>query len=152
MPTSVRTDHSYVDAEGVTIHYHRWDAQNPVGVVQIAHGLGEYAARYEYLAQALTAAGFTVYADDHRGHGQTGLGQYGGDRSRLGRLGPGGLRATIAALRMLTAIARDEHPDLPLAIIGHSWGSLMVQIILNRHASDYDAVILTGTAHRLPAA
>ncbi|NYJ29562.1 alpha/beta hydrolase [Galbitalea soli] len=150
MPTSVRTDHSYVDAEGVTIHYHRWDAQNPVGVVQIAHGLGEYAARYEYLAQALTAAGFTVYADDHRGHGQTGLGQYGGDRSRLGRLGPGGLRATIAALRMLTAIARDEHPDLPLAIIGHSWGSLMVQIILNRHASDYDAVILTGTAHRLP--
>jgi alpha-beta hydrolase superfamily lysophospholipase len=145
-----RTDHTFVDAEGVTIHYYSWAAEHPKGVVQIAHGLGEYAGRYEYLAQALVAAGYTVYADDHRGHGQTGLGQYGGDSSKLGRLGQGGLRATIEAVRQLTGIARKENPDVPLAILGHSWGSLMVQTILNSHAGDYDAAILTGTAHRVP--
>jgi alpha-beta hydrolase superfamily lysophospholipase len=144
------TDHTFVDAEGVTIHYYSWAAEHPKGVVQIAHGLGEYAGRYEYLAQALVAAGYTVYADDHRGHGQTGLGQYGGDSSKLGRLGQGGLRATIEAVRQLTGIARKENPDVPLAILGHSWGSLMVQTILNSHAGDYDAAILTGTAHRVP--
>jgi alpha-beta hydrolase superfamily lysophospholipase len=145
-----RTEHSFVDALGVTIHYYSWAAPAPRAVVQIAHGLGEYATRYERLAQALVAAGYSVYADDHRGHGQTGLGQYGGDASKLGRLGPGGLRATIEAVRRLSGIARDEHPDVPLAILGHSWGSLMVQTILNRHAGDYDAAILTGTAYRLP--
>ena len=145
-----RTDHTFVDAEGVTIHYYSWAAEHPKGVVQIAHGLGEYAGRYQYLAQALVVAGYTVYADDHRGHGQTGLGQYGGDSSKLGRLGQGGLRATIEAVRQLTGIARKENPDVPLAILGHSWGSLMVQTILNSHAGDYDAAILTGTAHRVP--
>ncbi|HEY5320777.1 MAG TPA: alpha/beta hydrolase [Galbitalea sp.] len=145
-----RTDHQFVDAEGVTIHYYSWTAAHPRGILQLAHGLGEYAGRYEYLAQALLAAGFSVYADDHRGHGQTGLDQHGGDASKLGRLGPGGLRATIEAVRQLTRIIRNEHPDAPLAILGHSWGSLMVQTILNNHAGDYDAAILTGTAHRVP--
>jgi alpha-beta hydrolase superfamily lysophospholipase len=148
--TATRTDHHFVDAQGVTIHYHRWAASTPKGVVQVAHGLGEYAARYENLAQALAAAGYSVYADDHRGHGQTGLGQYGGDTSKLGRLGEGGLRATIEDLRQFTGIIRAENRDVPLAILGHSWGSLMVQTILNTHAADYDAAILTGTAHRKP--
>ena len=145
-----KTEHTFVDAEGVTIHYYSWVAENAKGVLQIAHGLGEYAGRYEYLARALVEAGYSVYADDHRGHGQTGLQQYGGDASKLGRLGPGGLRATIEEVRQLTGIARAENPDLPLAILGHSWGSLMVQTIINTHAGDYDAVILTGTAHRVP--
>lgn len=141
---------TFVDAEGVTIHYYVWSGNAPRAVLQIAHGLGEYAGRYEYLAQKLAAAGYAVYADDHRGHGQTGMQQHGGNATRLGRLGPGGLRATIAAIRQLTGIARSEHPDLPLIVLGHSWGSLMVQAILNTGAADYDGAVLTGTAHRLP--
>ena len=47
-------------------------------------------------------------------------------------------------------IIRTEHPMLPLSILGHSWGSLMVQTIINAHAGDYDAVVLTGTAYRVP--
>jgi alpha-beta hydrolase superfamily lysophospholipase len=150
-----RTDRTFVDAEGVIIHYYTWTAAPlkggaPKGVLQLAHGLGEYAARYEGLAQALVAAGYSVYADDHRGHGQTGIGQYGDDMTRMGKLGPGGLRATIEEVRQLTTIIRSENPELPLAILGHSWGSLMVQDILNHHADDYDAAILTGTAYRRP--
>jgi alpha-beta hydrolase superfamily lysophospholipase len=148
--TATRTDHQFVDAEGVTIHYHRWTAERPRGVVQIAHGLGEYAARYENLAQALVAAGYSVYADDHRGHGQTGLAQYEGDAKQLGHLGVGGLRATIEDIRQLTGKIRAENGEIALAILGHSWGSLMVQTILNTHAAEYDAAILTGTAHRKP--
>jgi alpha-beta hydrolase superfamily lysophospholipase len=145
-----RIDSTYVDAQGVTISYYSWLAPQPKGVLQIAHGLGEYGSRYENVAQALVAAGWSVYADDHRGHGQTGLAQHGGDASKLGRLGAGGLRATIEAVRQLTSVAREANPGVPLAILGHSWGSLMVQTILNAHADDYDAAILTGTAHRLP--
>ncbi|MGL4340006.1 MAG: alpha/beta fold hydrolase [Rhodoglobus sp.] len=148
--TVLRSNHSYKDAQGVLIHYYAWKARRPKAILQLVHGLGEHALRYDYLACALTAAGYTVYADDHRGHGATGMQQYGGDASQLGKLGPGGLRATIEAIRQLSALARQQNPGLPLVLLGHSWGSLMVQKILNTHSADYEAVVLTGTAYRTP--
>ena len=146
--TAERQDHSFVDAHGVTIYYHVWKTGKPRAIVHIAHGLGEYAARYERLAQALVNAGYTVYADDHRGHGLTGLDQHGGDRSKLGTLGSGGLRATVESVRELDAIIRSDYPDVPLVLFGHSWGSILVQKIIDAHADEYDAVVLSGTAYR----
>jgi alpha-beta hydrolase superfamily lysophospholipase len=145
---TTRSDHSYVDAEGVTIHYYVWEAAKPKVVVQLAHGLGEHSLRYEQFAQDLNAAGYSVYADDHRGHGATGVAQHKGDLSKMGKLGPGGLRATIASVKQFTTIVRAAHPDLPLVLLGHSWGSLIAQDVINTNAADYDAVVLTGTAHR----
>lgn len=143
-----RTEFSYTDAEGVEIIVYEWAAADPIGVVQIAHGLGDHARRYDAFARALVDAGFTVYADDHRGHGETGRRQHGGDLSQLGRLGPGGLRATEAALLQLTGIVRDRHPGLPVVMFGHSWGSLMTQRLLNEHPRAWDAVVLSGSAFR----
>lgn len=140
---------TFTDEQGVVITYYVWPAPRPRAVIQLAHGVGEYAKRYEYLVGKLNAAGYSVYADDHRGHGQTGLDQWSGDRSKLGRLGPGGLRATVESVRQLTGIVREEHPDLPLVLLGHSWGSLMAQMIVNKHADEYDALVLTGTAYRM---
>ncbi len=147
-PTAARAEHSYVDAEGVTIHYYVWTSGAPKAVVHLVHGLGEYATRYEPFAQDLVAAGYAVYAGDLRGHGQTGLEQYGGDTGKLGKLGPGGVRATIAGVRQLSGIARSENPKLPLVLLGHSLGSIFAQIILNSHAADYDAAVLSGTPFR----
>ncbi|TFD46381.1 alpha/beta fold hydrolase [Cryobacterium frigoriphilum] len=141
---------TYTDVYGVTITYYVWPVDAPRGVVQIAHGVGEHARRYTRLAAALNAAGYTVYADDHRGHGQTGLGQYAGDHSRLGRLGVGGVRAAAAGVRQLSGIIRLAEPGLPLILLGHSWGSFLAQMIINAHAGEYDAVVLSGTAYRWP--
>lgn len=143
-----RSDATYVDAHGVTIHYSVWKSGTPKAVVQLVHGLGEHVLRYEHVAQALVAAGYAVYGDDHRGHGRTGMQQHDGDVSRLGRLGPGGLRATMAAVRQFTSIIREAEPGLPVIAIGQSWGSLMMQIIVNDHPGDWDAIVLTGTAYR----
>lgn len=148
MSDVTRTEHTFVDAESVTIHYYVWEADAPRAVVQLLHGLGEYATRYELFAQGLAAAGYTVYADDHRGHGATGLGQWGGDTAKLGRLGPGGVRATVAAIERLSGIIRADHPTSPLALFGHSLGSLFAQMMIASDASRYDAVILSGTAYR----
>lgn len=146
--SSTRETRTYLDAEGVTIHYYVWAAKRPRAVIQLAHGLGEHAARYEWLAGQLTAAGYTVYADDHRGHGQTGLDQYDGDPSRLGTLGDGGMRATVESVHQLTGLIRAENPKLPLVLLGHSWGSFLAQILVNTYSAEYDAVILSGSALR----
>jgi len=140
----------FTDAYGVDIVYDVHPAQgSPRGVVQLLHGVGEHAGRYAALIAALTAAGFHVYADDHRGHGRTGIRQHGGPE-KLGRLGKGGLRAAEEAVWQLTGIIRDENPDLPLVLLGHSWGSFLAQMLVNDHPEAWDAVILSGSALRMP--
>lgn len=141
----------FTDAHGVAIVYDVHPAEGePRGVVQLLHGVGEHAGRYPLLIGALNAAGFTVYADDHRGHGRTGIRQHGGPAG-LGRLGKGGLRAAEAAIWQLTEIIRAEEPDLPLVLLGHSWGSFLAQMLVNHHPEAWDAVILSGSALRTPS-
>ncbi len=82
------------------------------------------------------------------GHGQTGLDQWGGDRSKLGRLGPGGHRATVDAVHRFGLLIRAARPGIPFILLGQSWGSLIAQILLNDYPKEYDAVVLTGTAYR----
>src|SRR6201993_2063875 len=57
--------------DGIDLFTYCWLPSEPKAVVQIAHGLAEHAARYARLAEALNAAGYAVYANDHRGHGRT---------------------------------------------------------------------------------
>jgi len=148
--TAERHHRTFTDSHGVVVHYYVWLPRTPKATVQIAHGVGEHALRYEALAQALVVAGYAVYADDHRGHGATGVEYWKGDLSKIGRLGVGGLRATEQNLLELTALAAAEHPTLPVIMLGHSWGSLMVQNLLNQGAHPWSAVVLTGTALRTP--
>ena len=140
----------FTDADGIAIVYDVHPAVGDArGVVQLLHGVGEHAGRYGALIAALAGAGFIVYADDHRGHGRTGIRQHGGP-AKLGRLGKGGLRAAQAAVWQLTGIIKDEHPDLPLVLLGHSWGSFLAQMLVNDHPEAWDAVILSGSALRTP--
>ncbi len=144
------TRFDYRDAHGVAIAAYQWSAVDPHAIVQIAHGVGEHARRYDAFAQLLTASGFTVVANDHRGHGETGRAQHNGDLGKLGTLGRGGLLAAEAAIHQLTDLTRQQYADLPVLMFGHSWGSLMAQRIMNREPRLYEAVVLSGSAKRTP--
>jgi alpha-beta hydrolase superfamily lysophospholipase len=129
-------------AGGVEVFGYCWSpAATPRGIVQIAHGMGEHAARYRRVAAALTDAGYVVYANDHRGHGRTA-----GTPDRFGDLGPGGWQALVDDIGALGRTARREHPDRRLALFGHSMGSFAVQQYLLDHSADVDAVVLSGTS------
>ncbi|MFD1721301.1 alpha/beta fold hydrolase [Amnibacterium endophyticum] len=140
---------SFTDAEGVVVSTVEWPVPDPRGIVQVSHGIGEHVRRYAPLAADLNGAGFTVVGEDHRGHGRTGERQWGG-RDRLGRLGPGGLRATVEAIGRFGELTRQRHPGVPLVLVAHSWGSLMAQIALTTRPGLYDGVVLSGTAYRMP--
>ncbi|MCD2443600.1 alpha/beta hydrolase [Agromyces sp. SYSU K20354] len=138
---------TFTDEYGVRIHYQSWRVPDPTAVVQLAHGIGDHIGRYGELIEALNTAGYSVWADDHRGHGQTGFEQHGGDLTRMGRPGPGGMRAALAGLEQFGEVIRDaEGDDVPLVMLAHSWGSFMAQHVVNRHPDRYDAVVLTGTS------
>ena len=150
-PLPQRVDDLFIDAYGVAIHFHSWPLKSPRAIIQLAHGLGEHALRYEGLVAKLSAAGYEVWADEHRGHGATGLEQWQGAHSRLGRLGPGGLPATIRAVKDFRQVIAEARPGIPTVFLGHSWGSLMGQILLNQgFASNLSAAVFTGTTYRWP--
>lgn len=141
---------TFTDEWGVEITYDVYLAKTSRGVIQLVHGLGDHAGRYNHVAQAFVSAGFTVYAMDGRGHGRTGVQQFGGDLSQLGRLGPGGFRAAVADLHQMTGVIRADNPTSPIVYIGHSMGSLFGQVLINDHAADFEAVVFTGSAWRRP--
>lgn len=139
------------DSHGVDITFYEWPVANPKAIVQIAHGLGEHARRYDHVAEALNKAGFGVYADDHRGHGATGVNMRAkGLIKQQGNLGPGGMPATFDAVRQLSHLIRGEHPEAELVLLGHSWGSMIAQRILNKFSDEYDFAVLTGSTLLLP--
>lgn len=141
----------FTDAHGVEITFYEWPVASPKAAIQIAHGLGEHARRYDHVAEAFNRAGYSVYADDHRGHGETGISMLkAGLIKKQGNLGVGGMKATFDQVRELTKIIRVENKGLPIVLLGHSWGSMIAQRILNNNSGDYDAAILTGSALLVP--
>ena len=132
---------SYVSADGFKIAAYRWDpAGEPRAAIQLTHGMGEHAQRYDHVARALNGAGFVVYAQDHRGHGAS------AEPGALGDLGQGSWPALVDDIGLLTARIRAEHPGVPLILLGHSMGSFAVQQYLLDHSADVDGAVLTGTA------
>ncbi len=139
----LETTFAFPATDGTSIAAYRWsdDSATPMAIVQIAHGMGEHAARYRRLAAELVGAGYVVYADDHRGHGRTA-----GSVEAQGDLGPGGWNGLVSDLGTLSAFAKVEQPGLPLALIGHSMGSFALQQHLLDHSADLDAAVLSGTS------
>lgn len=131
---------TFPSSDDIEIHVHEWTPSGaPRGVVQIAHGMGEHAARYAPLAEALVAQGYAVYADDHRGHGLS-------MRSGPGDLGSDGWNLLVEDLATLSKIIRRRHTELPLILVGHSMGSFASQQYLLDHADLVDGVALCGTS------
>jgi alpha-beta hydrolase superfamily lysophospholipase len=130
-------------ADGASIHVYRWTPDEGLprrGVIHIAHGMAEHGARYARLAEALTAAGYVVYANDHRGHGKTAR------AGELGHLGPAGAWTLVLDdLRGLIRAEKAANPGLPFVLLGHSMGSFLAQELLFDLSPELDAAILSGS-------
>ncbi len=123
------------------IHCHRWPVDKPTAIVQLVHGGAEHAGRYHALALALNKRGYTVYAEDHRGHGRTGE-----INTKLGDMGEANAFERVCDdVLALARRAVTENPGVPLVIIGHSLGSLITQRILLQHSHEYAAAVLSGS-------
>ena len=131
----------YVGPDGVSVvAYKSLPPGRPKAIVQIAHGMAEHFPRYARLTQALNRAGYAVYGADHRGHGAS-AGEAG-----LGSFGAPGFQALVGDMAVLTGIARQELPGVPLVLLGHSMGSFAAQLYILEHAGELAGLVLSGTA------
>ena len=107
---------AFFDGSEGRVFYRRWDAEvPPVRLTLIVHGYAEHGGRYGHVAAELTRRGSVAYADHDLGHGRSD-----GERALISDF-----EHVVDDLHTLVGIARDEHPDLPLVLVGHSMGGLL---------------------------
>ncbi|MHA1584416.1 MAG: alpha/beta fold hydrolase [Promethearchaeota archaeon] len=136
---------TYQDKNGEEIFAYKWAPDSaPKAAVQISHGMAEHAARYARLAEKLTSAGYICYADDHHGHGKT--------AKTLDRAGilPFGWEGVVQEMHDLKDIIEKENPEIPVFLLGHSWGSMLSQNFMENYGSELKGVILSGTTGSQP--
>jgi alpha-beta hydrolase superfamily lysophospholipase len=122
-------------AEGVELYWQGWlpDA-DPRALVVIAHGASEHSSRYAHVGARLAAAGYAVYALDHRGHGRSE-----GKRAQLGRI-----EHVVADLRAFIDLARRRHPGARVYLLGHSMGGAISIAYAVRHQGTLAGLLLSG--------
>lgn len=131
------------------IHTVVWkdDTQEPVGVVQIAHGVAEHIERYDEFARFLVGNGFVVCGNDHLGHGRS--------VNTLDELGciaekDGDVRM-VDDMHILYRIMQKRYPDLPYFLFGHSMGSMLARHYCSVFGYELAGAIFCGTG-QLPSA
>ena len=116
-------------------------------VLQISHGVVEYALRYEPFAAFLTEHGFAVAANDHIGHGQS-LAE-GAPRLYFGP--KGSWQTVVDDLYTLRCHCGKEFPGVPYALLGHSMGSFLARTYLIRYPGTVQAAVIMGTGQQSAA-
>lgn len=119
----------------------------PRAILQIAHGMCEYIGRYREFAEYMAGHGFVVCGNDHLGHGQTSAGP-----QENGFFGPDGRKFVLKDLYQLNQMIRSKYPDLPVILLGHSMGSFFARWFAAEYPDAVDALILSGTGGKNPAA
>lgn len=137
----VREESFAIEAfDGASIPVHRWQKEfGARAVVVISHGLSEHALRYRPVAVLLAENDYSVYSNDHRGHG------FAVTRPQmLGEFGDGGFAALVEDLKQVVWLAATEHPGAPIFLVGHSMGSYVAQRYILNNSANLAGVALTG--------
>ena len=135
--TTTRTERNFDGVGGARIVYDVWTPDTPPrAVVVLSHGLGEYARRYDHVAQRFGEAGLVTYALDHRGHGRS------GGKRMLVR----DMTEYTGDFDTLVGIAKREHPALKCIVLGHSMGGGIVFAYGVERPDNYDLMVLSGPA------
>jgi alpha-beta hydrolase superfamily lysophospholipase len=125
--------------DGHKIHAQLWEpAGNCTGVLQVVHGLGEYADRYERFAAAAVERDYAVCAHDHRGHGPY------ADHPGYFAVTEGWDRV-VNDVETVNLHVRETYPDLPIVMLGHSMGSYIAQNYAMYHSARLSGLILSAS-------
>ena len=119
-----------------------WETEKePIGILQIVHGMAEYIDRYDDFAKYMTEHGFNVIGHDHLGHGYS----VSDERDYGFFAEENGDKIIIEDMHSVTQYAREKWEELPNFILGHSMGSFCLRQYLTKYSNDVFGAIIMGT-------
>lgn len=137
----MQTDH-YPGVRGTQIFYRHLAADAPKAGLIIVHGYAEHSGRYAHVMERFAGAGWSCWAQDHRGHGKS---------ARVMGLIES-FEDVVEDLRMLHRRVREALPKkAPIFVWGHSGGGLATLRWLQRSQKDVQGAILTGASALVPS-
>ncbi len=141
------SEYSWSTKDNIKIFGQEWKPDGKVKAsIALIHGLGEHAGRYQHVAEAFTAAGYSLTAFDLRGHG----------KSEGIRGHAPSYDALMADITQNINITREHFPGLPVFLYGHSLGgNLGLYYCLTQKPQIKGAIMTSpglGTASPLPPA
>lgn len=131
----------FTSVAGQPLTLYLWQTDAPCrGVIQLVHGMAEHIARYDRLARALCAAGYTVAGHSHLGHGEDAR------EDELGFFGRrDGWDHLVEDVHAAHEMLLKRFPGQRFAILGHSMGSFVTREYLLRYGGDLTAAVICGT-------
>ncbi|WP_059013323.1 alpha/beta hydrolase [Streptomyces specialis] len=127
-------EHVFTGAGGGEIVAREWPNERPRYVALLVHGYGEHIGRYEYVADVLVRHGAAVYGPDHLGHGKSA-----GERVLIEDY-----EAVVTDVHTLALRAREDHPGVPVVVIGHSMGGMIATRYAQRYGHELAGLVLSG--------
>ena len=119
------------------LYYQYWMPEHsPKALLLLIHGLGEHSSRYHPMANYFVERGFGVYALDHKGHGKSN-----GTAGFIDRFSD--YQDGVSAL---FNVIKQEHPQIPVFLVGHSMGGLISAQFLLHHQVCFSGCILSAPA------
>lgn len=116
-----------------------------IGIVQLVHGMAEYKERYLPFMEALANAGYVCIIHDLRGHGESVK-----DRDDLGYFYNLHADFVLQDVKQVSSFIKEEYPNLPFYLFGHSMGSMIVRCYCKRYDDQLDGLIVCGSPSRNP--
>lgn len=113
--------------------------KEPIGIIQIVHGMCEYFERYEEMIDFFLKEGFIVCGHDHLGHGNSAI------EEEYGYFGDDGAMFLVKDTYIFSKNMKKLYPNLPYFIYGHSLGSFITRVAMVKYRKLADKVILSGT-------
>jgi len=131
-----RIEDRFEGAGGQKLFRRAWLPASPDCLIVVVHGFGEHCGRYEALGRWFAQRGAAVHAYDQRGHGRTPGKRGHADSFDL----------MLDDLEAFIAFVRGQHPGLPLTLLGHSMGGLVVTALASGREPDIDLLVTSGAA------
>lgn len=135
------TTATFTGVYNTTIFYQTWRPTTPKATVIVVHGYAEHSGRYQHVAEALVAANYSVWALDHRGHGQSQ-----GNRATVKHFDE-----FVNDLASFVRLVRDKEPNGPIFMYGHSMGGLISTLYTLDYGHNLHGLVLTGPAFKVDA-
>jgi alpha-beta hydrolase superfamily lysophospholipase len=117
-----------------------WAGPSPRREVVLVHGYAEHSGRYDHVGSWLAERGARVHAYDHQGHGHSD-----GPRCHVRRFDD-----FLDDLDRVIARVREAATPLPLFVIGHSMGGLVVCAWARERKPDVAGVVISAPALSAP--